>query len=198
VGAIAEMIEAGHVRSIGLSEVGADSIRRAHAVHPIADVQIEWSLFSRDVEDEIVPVCRELNISVTAYGVLSRGLLSGHWDPDRNRAGFRAGLPRFQDETIAHNLALVDALRGVADDLGAGVAELAIAWVAAQGDDVIPVVGSRRRPQLAEALAAADRQLSASDLEAIERAIPRGAAEGDRYASAQMAHLDSEKAAGTA
>ncbi|MET8161289.1 aldo/keto reductase [Sphaerisporangium sp. NPDC005289] len=194
VGAIAEMVKAGHVRHIGLSEVGAETLRRAHAVHPISDLQIEYSLLSRGIERDILPAARELGIGVTAYGVLSRGLLSGHWSPGRalGAGDFRGMSPRFQQENLQRNLDLVEALRRVAEAKGASVAQLALAWVAAQGEDIIPLVGARRRDRLAESLAAADLALTPQDLADIERAVPAGAAAGDRYATAQMSHLDSE------
>jgi aryl-alcohol dehydrogenase-like predicted oxidoreductase len=194
IGAIAELVQAGYVRHIGLSEVGAETIRRAAAVHPICDLQIEYSLISRGVEDTILPVLRDLGIAVTAYGVLSRGLISGHWSKDAASAGdFRAHSPRFQGENADRNLALVEALRGVAEARGVSVAQIAIAWVAARGDDIIPLIGARRRDRLTEALGALDVGLGADDLAAIERAVPKGAAAGDRYAAAQMAQLDSER-----
>jgi aryl-alcohol dehydrogenase-like predicted oxidoreductase len=195
VGAMAEMVREGYVRYIGLSEVGAETLRRAQAVHPISDLQIEYSLLSRGVEEEILPVCRELGIGITAYGVLSRGLLSGHWSAGREleQGDFRSHAPRFQGENLLRNLDLVDALRLVAQEHGATVAQVAIAWVAAQGDDVVPLAGARRPDQLAEALAGAGLVLSSEDLAAIERAIPAGAASGERYAKEQLAQLDSER-----
>ncbi len=193
VGAMADLVKAGHVRHIGLSEMGAETIRRAAAVHPICDLQIEYSLVSRGIEDAILPACRELGIGVTAYGVLSRGLISGHWSPERARPGdFRAASPRFQAGNVERNLALVDALRGVAEAKGASVAQVAIAWVLARGGDVVPLVGARRRERLEEALGAPAVALGPDDLAAIERAVPKGAAAGDRYPAAQLAHLDSE------
>jgi aryl-alcohol dehydrogenase-like predicted oxidoreductase len=191
VGAIAEMVQAGHVRHIGLSEAGAETIRRAAATHPISDLQIEYSLLSRGIEAEILPTLRELGIGLTAYGVLSRGLLSGHWRPDRElTAGdFRAGSPRFQGENLERNLALV----ALAARTGATTAQLAIAWVASRGDDIIPLVGARRRDRLDEALGALDLELTPEDLEEIERAVPAGAAAGARYAEYAMADLDSER-----
>jgi aryl-alcohol dehydrogenase-like predicted oxidoreductase len=197
VGAIADMVQAGYVRQIGLSEVGAETIRRAAAVHPICDLQIEYSLISRGIEPAILPTCRQLGIAITAYGVLSRGLLSGQWS-HQNRApsDLRAHMPRFHPDNLQHNLKLVDALRAVASAHAASVTQIAIAWVAAQGSDILPVVGARRRDQLVEALGALDLRLAASDLAAIERAIPSGAAMGERYASAQMAQLDSERSRG--
>ena len=195
VGAIAEQIQAGHVRHIGLSEVGADTLRRAHAVHPIADLQIEYSLISRGIEAEILPTARELGIGITAYGVLSRGLISGHWCADQAVApgDFRGISPRFAAGNVDANLQLVEALRAVAEAKGASVAQTAIAWVLAQGEDIVPLVGARRRERLSEALGALDLKLEAADLAAIEAAVPAGAALGDRYVAAQMAHLDSEK-----
>jgi aryl-alcohol dehydrogenase-like predicted oxidoreductase len=195
VGAIAEQVQAGHVRHIGLSEVGAQTLRRAHAVHPIADLQIEYSLISRGIESEILPVARELGIGITAYGVLSRGLISGHWSADRPLAtgDFRGVSPRFSGDNLGVNLALVEALRAVAEAGGVSVAQVAIAWVLAQGEDIVPLVGARRRERLTEALGALDVKLGAADLVAIEAAVPAGAAAGDRYIAAQMAHLDSER-----
>jgi len=194
VGAIADLVKAGYVRHIGLSEVGAQTIRRAAAVHPICDLQIEYSLISRGIEDQVLPATRDLGIGITAYGVLSRGLISGHWRKDAASAGdFRTHSPRFQGDNVEKNLALVDALRAVAAARGASVAQVAIAWVAARGSDIVPLVGARRRNQLAEALSALDLTLSADDMAAIERAVPRDAAAGTRYGAAQMADLDSEK-----
>ncbi len=195
VGAIAEMVQAGYVRHIGLSEVGADAIRRAHGVHPVVDLQIEYSLVSRGIEEEILPVTRELGIGITAYGVLSRGLLSGHWAPDRETAAtdFRTYSPRFQGENLQQNLRLVEALRGVAAHRGATVAQAAIAWVLSRGTDIVPLVGARRRDRLGEALGALDLALSEQDLAAIEQAVPASAVAGTRYAADQMALLDSER-----
>jgi aryl-alcohol dehydrogenase-like predicted oxidoreductase len=193
VGAIAEMVRAGHVRHIGLSEVGSATLRRAAAVHPICDLQIEYSLISRGIEDGILATCRELGIAITAYGVLSRGLISGHWQKAGAGPGdFRTQSPRFQGENVDKNLGLVAALRRLADAKPASVAQLAVAWVLAQGADIVPVVGARRRAQLAEALGAFEIALTPQDLAAIETAVPKGAAAGERYAAAQMAHLDSE------
>ena len=195
VGAIAELVQAGYVRHVGLSEAGAETIRRAAAVHPISDLQIEYSLISRGIEDAILPTARELGIGITAYGVLSRGLLSGHWTPDRELAAndFRSFSPRFQSGNLQHNLALTDALARLAADKGVTTAQLAIAWVLAQGDDIVPLVGARTRARLDEALGALDVALTPDDLATIEAAVPAGAAAGDRYAEAQMAHLDSEQ-----
>ncbi|MFI6262768.1 aldo/keto reductase [Micromonospora sp. NPDC051006] len=191
VGAIAELVKAGYVRHIGLSEVGPDTIRRAHAVHPIADLQIEYSLISRAVEGEILPVLRELGIGLTAYGVLSRGLISGHWAPGRGTGpgDFRSHSPRFHGDNLEHNLGLVQTLGGIAAEKGCSVAQLAIAWVAARGEDIVPLVGARTRERLAEALGAADVTLTADDLAVIERAVPVGAARGDRYPTVMMGSL---------
>ncbi len=195
IGAIADMVKAGHVRSIGLSEVGADTIRRAAAVHPISDLQIEYSLISRGIENEILPTCRELGIGITAYAVLSRGLLSGHWSKDHAPAqgDFRSFSPRFNGENLDHNLSLVDALRKIAEAKGVTVAQIAIAWVLSRGQDIVPLVGARRRDRLTEALGALEVKLTADDLAQIERAVPVGAAAGDRYATPMMAELDSER-----
>jgi aryl-alcohol dehydrogenase-like predicted oxidoreductase len=194
-GAIGELIEAGYVRHMGLSEIGADTLRRAHAVTPICDLQIEYSLLSRGIEREILPACRELGVAITAYGVLSRGLLSGHWSPDRDIAAgdFRAHSPRFSRENVRRNLELVERLRAIADERGVTVAQLAIAWVASRGDDVIALIGSRRRDQLEEALGAVDLEVTPELAAQIEEAVPAGAAAGERYAPAQMAMLDSER-----
>jgi aryl-alcohol dehydrogenase-like predicted oxidoreductase len=184
VAAIAEMVEAGYVRHVGLSEVGAETLRRAHAVHPISDLQIEYSLLSRGVEAEILPTCRELGVGLTAYGVLSRGLLSGHWTKERADTlaprDFRASAPRFTGENLDRNLELVGRLRAVAEAKGATVAQIAIAWALSRGDDVVPLVGARRRERLTEALGALDTDLKADDLARIEEAIPAGAAAGER------------------
>jgi aryl-alcohol dehydrogenase-like predicted oxidoreductase len=194
VGAIAEMVQAGYVRQIGLSEVGAQTIRRAAAVHPISDLQIEYSLISRGVEASILPTCRELGISITAYGVLSRGLISGHWSPDRELTArdFRNTAPRFTGDNLARNLALVEAVRAIADELDATVAQVAIAWVAARGTNIIPLVGARTRARLDEALGALALDLPPEICARIERAMPTASVGGARYAEYAMAHLDSE------
>jgi aryl-alcohol dehydrogenase-like predicted oxidoreductase len=191
IGALSDLVKEGYIRRIGLSEVGADVIRRAHAVHPIADLQIEYSLLSRGVEDEVLPTLRELGIGMTAYGVLSRGLLSGHWRADRpmTPGDFRAHGPRFAPENVRHNLDLVEALRRVASAKGVTVAQLAIGWVAAQGTDIVPLVGARTRERLAEALTPVE--LTAGDLAAIEAAVPADSARGSRYPEPMMAHLGS-------
>jgi aryl-alcohol dehydrogenase-like predicted oxidoreductase len=195
VGAIADLQKAGYVRYLGLSEMGASTIRRANAVMPVADLQIEYSLISRGIEAAILPACRELGVGITAYGVLSRGLISGHWSPDRNADArdFRAHSPRFQGDNLTHNLGLVDLLRELAEARGVSVAQLAIAWVLAQGEDIAPLIGARTRTRLQEALGALDVSLRAEDLAAIDQAIPPGAAAGERYNSHGMASLDSER-----
>jgi aryl-alcohol dehydrogenase-like predicted oxidoreductase len=195
IGTIADMAKAGYVRHIGLSEMGVETIRRAAAVHPISDLQIEYSLISRGIEDKILPTVRELGIGITAYGVLSRGLISGHWTNTTTTAAndFRSFSPRFRRENIEANLALVDALRKVAEAKGISVAQVAIAWVAAQGHDIVPLIGARRRDRLSEALCALEVTLSASDLSAVERAVPKNAAAGSRYPERAMADLDSER-----
>jgi aryl-alcohol dehydrogenase-like predicted oxidoreductase len=181
------------VRYIGLSEVGADTIRRAAATHPICDLQIEYSLISRGIEEKIVPTVRDLGIGITAYGILSRGLISGHYRKDAiTPTDFRAHSPRFQGQNVDANLALVDAVRAVAERLGITVAQAAIAWVVSRGDDIVPLIGARRRDQLREALADAVT-LSEDDLAEIERAVPKGAAAGTRYPERGMADLDSER-----
>ncbi len=193
VGAVAEMIQAGYVRHLGLSEMGADTIRRAHAVYPVSELQIEYSLMSRGIERSILPVVRELGISITAYGILSRGLLSSGTarladnDP-------RARFPRFRGENHARNLELLAALERIADAKGVTAAQLAIAWVASRGDDIIPLIGTKRRDRLAEALhAITDLTLSTDELAAIEAAVPADAVAGDRYDAAQLTMLDSER-----
>ncbi|WP_420595820.1 aldo/keto reductase [Deinococcus sp.] len=194
VGAVAELVQAGFVRFIGLSEVGAETLRRAAAVHPISDLQIEYSLLSRGIEDEILPTARELGMGITAYGVLSRGLLSGHWRSRQTTLGdFRAAVPRFQGENLEQNLALVDALTKVAEGIGASTAQVAVAWVASRGDDIVPLIGPRQRQQLTELLGAADLVLTDQNLADIEQAVPLGAAAGDRYPPQQMSGLDSER-----
>jgi len=194
VGAIAEMVKAGYVRHVGLSEVGADTIRRAAAVTPIADLQIEYSLISRGIEADILPTCRELGIGITAYGVLSRGLISGHWSKDRGgEQDFRAISPRFQGSNLDANLKLADTLKVIAQEKGITAAQMAIAWVLARGEDIVPLVGARTRERLHESLGALDIMLTAEELTRIEQAIPANAAAGERYPAAQLAHMDSEK-----
>ena len=195
IGAMAEMVQAGFIRHIGLSEAGAATIRRAQAVHAISDVQIEYSLISRSIEGEILPTCRELGIGITAYAVLSRGLISGHWTRDRSTppSDFRSHAPRFSAGNLEHNLRLVDELRRIAESKGATVAQIAIAWVLSRGADIVPLVGARRRDRLTEALGARTLELTRDDLDQIQRAVPVNAAAGDRYAPPLMATLDSER-----
>jgi pyridoxine 4-dehydrogenase len=194
IGAMADMVKAGYIKHIGLSEVGSDTIRRAHAVHPISDLQIEYSLVSRGIESDILKTCRELGIAVTAYGVLARGLISGHWSKDRSGAqDFRAMSPRFQGENLDANLTLADSLKKIAESIGATPAQVAITWVAAQGKDIIPLVGARRRDRLTEALGAQQVKLTLAHLAELAKAFPPDAAAGARYPESQLAHMDSEK-----
>jgi aryl-alcohol dehydrogenase-like predicted oxidoreductase len=191
VGAIADMVKAGYVRYVGLSEVGPDTVRRAHAVHPISDLQIEYSLVSRSPEAKIFPVLEELGIGVTAYGVLSRGLLSG--SAPGGPEDFRAHLPRFSGENRARNQVLVDALRRLAAARGVTASQMAIAWVLAKGATVVPVVGARTRSQLAESLGALDVDLSPDEVRRLEEAVPASAVAGTRYQEQGMRTLDSER-----
>lgn len=191
IGAIADLVKAGYVRHIGLSEVGPAAIRAAHAVHPICDLQIEYSLMTRGVEVDILPVLRELGIGLTAYGILSRGLIGS-----ANAAkggGFRSHLPRFQGENLQKNLRLVEALSEIAGEKGVNVAQLAAAWALSRGDDIVPLAGARRRAQLADFIAALELSVSADDLARIETAIPASAVVGERYPAEQMGALDSER-----
>ena len=191
IGAIADLVKAGYVRAIGLSEVGPETIRRAHAVHPIADLQIEYSLVSRGPEARIFPVLRELGIGVTAYGVLSRGLLSG--SPPAGRSDLRAHLPRFTGDNLARNQTLVGALNRLAAGYGVRPAQLAIAWVLAKDAAIVPVMGARKRVQLEEALAALEIALTPEEMARIERSIPASEVAGTRYGEQQMSLLDSER-----
>src|SRR5882762_5355731 len=195
VSAMADMVKAGYIRYIGLSEMSEQTIRRAHAVHPISDLQIEYSLISRGIETDILPTLRELGIGLTAYGILSRGLIS-----DAMRAGatfaagdFRAHSPRFQGENFEHNRRLVDALAEIAQARGVSVAQLAIAWVLTRGDDIVPLIGTRRRDRLADSLGSLDVKLTDDELATIEQAVPADAAAGERYPAIGMTTLDSEK-----
>lgn len=191
VGAIADMVKAGYVRHIALSEVGAETIRRAAAVHPIVDLQIEYSLVSRGPEEKIFPTLAELGIATTAYGVLSRGLLAGS-KPTGPR-DFRAHLPRFGGSNAERNQELVDALARAAAARGVKPAQLAIAWVRAKGAAIVPVLGARSRTQLADALGALEIALSAREVAELEQAVPASAVAGTRYAEPLMKHLDSER-----
>ncbi|HZS53785.1 MAG TPA: aldo/keto reductase [Bryobacteraceae bacterium] len=188
VGAISDLIKQGYVRYIGLSEVGAETIRRAAAVHPISDLQIEYSIVSRSPEDKIFPALDKLGIGVTAYGVLSRGLLSG--SKPAAQGDFRANLPRFTGENLDRNQRILDVLKQLSNEKGITPTQLAIAWVLAKGQNMVPVIGARTRHQLNESLGAANVRLSAEDLTRIEQALP--AVAGSRYDEHQMAMLDSE------
>ena len=190
IGTLADLVKAGYVRYIGLSEVGVDTIRRAHATHPICDLQIEYSLMSRNVEAEILPALRKLGIGLTAYGILSRGLIGGS---GKATGGFRSHLPRFQGENLKHNLTLVAALEAIARDKGATVSQLATAWVVSRGGDIVPLVGARRRTQLADSLAALALALTETDLARIAAAVPASQVAGDRYPAQFMTTLDSER-----
>jgi aryl-alcohol dehydrogenase-like predicted oxidoreductase len=195
IGAISELVKSGHVRSIGLSEVGIDTIRRAHGVHPICDLQIEYSLISRGPETEIFPVLEGLGIGVTAYGVLSRGLLSG--SVPSSSGDFRSNLPRFRGENFAQNQRLVEEVRKIASEKGMKPSQMAIAWVLAKGSSIVPVIGARKRTQLTESLEALRFQLSEHDIARIEKAIPTAAVAGTRYDEHQMKMLDSERGKGS-
>jgi aryl-alcohol dehydrogenase-like predicted oxidoreductase len=189
------MVKAGHVRHIGLSEASSETIRRAHAVHPIVALQIEYSIVTRGVEADILPALRHLGISLVAYGVFSRGLLTGH-APSRDSAGqgdIRAHFPRFQSENLKANQQVVSRLRAIAQEKKITVAQLAVAWMFSRGKDIVPLVGARRRDQLSEALRAMEVSFSAGELVAIEDAVPIGSIAGDRYGAEQMAALDSER-----
>jgi len=191
VGAIADLVKAGYVRAVGLSEVGPETIRRAHAVHPICDLQIEYSLVSRGPEAAIFPLLRELGIGVTAYGVLSRGLLSG--SRPTSPGDFRAYLPRFSGENRQRNERLVEDLQKVAAERGATASQLAIAWALSKGQNIVPVIGARTRAQLSEALGALHVALSPEQIARIEEAVPASSVAGTRYDEHQMRVLDSER-----
>ena len=195
VGAIAEMVKAGYVRHIGLSEASAKTLRRAHAAHPVAALQIEYSLFSRGIEREILPTLRELGIALVAYGVLSGGLISDRAEASRTAASeIRTRKPRFFAENFARNFALVEAIKTIAKEKDATTQQLAFAWVKSRGDDIVPLIGARRRDQLAEALGALEVKLTPADLARIEAAVPATAVAGTRYLPAVLAHMDSEHA----
>ena len=191
IGAIGDLVKAGYVRAIGLSEVGPDTIRRAHTVHPIADLQIEYSLISRGPEARIFPLLSELGIGVTAYGVLSRGLLSG--STPKAAGDFRAHLPRFKGDNLQRNARLVEALSRIASDRGVTPSQLAVAWVLAKGPGIVPLIGARTRTQLVESLAALQIALTPSEVERIEAALPLADVAGARYDEHQMRVLDSER-----
>lgn len=193
VGAIGELIQAGYVRYVGLSEMGAATIRRAQAVHPVAGLQIEYSLMSRGIEAAILPAVRELGIGITAYGVLSRGLLSSTTAQVTGPGDPRVRFPRFREGNLARNQAMLAALEKIGQERGVTAAQLAIAWVAARGSDIVPLIGTKRRERLAEAVAALDLALTGAELAAIEAAVPADAVAGERYDEHGMATLDSEK-----
>jgi aryl-alcohol dehydrogenase-like predicted oxidoreductase len=193
IGAIADMVQSGYVRHIGVSEASAATVRRAHAVHPIAALQIEYSLFTRAIERDTLPVLRELGIALVAYGVLSGGLISDRAEVSRSAASeIRTRKPRFFGENFAKNIALVEALKSIARDKGVTTQQLAFAWVKSRGDDIVPLIGARRRDQLTEALGALDVKLNSADLAGIEAAVPTSAVAGTRYLPAVLAHMDSE------
>lgn len=194
VGAIAECVEKGWVRHIGLSEVGPETLRRASAVHPICDLQIEYALTTRNIERAVLPACRELGIGLTVYGVFSRGLLTGGWQPGEQAKGdFRTHAPRFQGEAGERNVAVAARLAEVAQGFGFTAGQLALAWVLARGDDIVPLVGARKPDRVTEAVEALAAGITPDQLAELEAAIPPDAIEGQRYAAAQMAHLDSER-----
>ncbi|MGC1446124.1 MAG: aldo/keto reductase [Xanthobacteraceae bacterium] len=193
IGAIADMVRAGYVRHIGLSEVGAATIRRAQATHPICDLQIEYSLMSRGIESAILPVTRELGIAITAYGVLSRGILSGRVPSADSKGDIRViRMPRYAQGNLEKNLSLVETLAQIGKEKNATPAQLAIAWARSRGSDIVPVIGARRRAQLAESLGALALSLTTADLARIDAAVSPALTLGERYDPTQMAHLDSE------
>jgi aryl-alcohol dehydrogenase-like predicted oxidoreductase len=183
VGAMAELVDAGKVRFLGLSEAAASTIRRAHAVHPISALQSEYSLWSRDVEEEVLPAIRELGIGLVPYSPLGRGFLTGRIEAadDLEPGDFRRNNPRFQGENLSRNLELVNRVKEIARDKDCTPGQLALAWVMAQGDDVVPIPGTKRRTYLEQNVAAVELELDASDLERLDEAAPVGAAAGDRY-----------------
>jgi len=191
VGAISGLVKAGYVGAIGLSEVGVETIRRANAVHPIVDLQVEYSLISRSPEARIFPALHDLGIGVTAYGVLSRGLLTG--SPLAAKGDLRTHMPRFVGENLARNRKLIDTLNRLAAERGVAPAQLAIAWVLAKDSMIVPVIGARTRRQLEESLAALEIQLTNAEIARLEEAIPASEVAGSRYAEAQMRALDSER-----
>lgn len=196
IGAISDLVRAGYVRYIGVSEASAASIRKANAVHPISALQIEYSLVSRGIEAEILPAVRELGISVTAYGVMSRGLLTG--SPLTSPKDFRRHFPRFQGENYEKNRAIVAALNAIAASKNATAPQIALAWVLSRGADIVPLIGARTRKQLAESLRALELTLWPEDLSEIESAIPADSVAGTRYGEEQMRWLDSEKSSRSA
>ncbi|MGH3488763.1 MAG: aldo/keto reductase [Actinopolymorphaceae bacterium] len=192
VGAMDELVRAGKVRHLGLSEASAVTIRRAHAVHPISAVETEWSLWSRDIEDEVVPTCRELGIGIVPYSPLGRGFLTGRFTSRADFASddFRLTTPRFTEEHFDQNYRIVEAVRSLAERRGVTAAQLALAWVQSRGDDVVPIPGTKRRRYLEENVAAAGLTLTADELAEIERVAPREAFRGERYAQDEMTRVD--------
>jgi aryl-alcohol dehydrogenase-like predicted oxidoreductase len=189
VGAIADMVKAGYVRHIGLSEASVETLWRANSIHPIAALQIEYSIITRDIESDVLPALRKLGVGVTAYGVLSRGLLAGKTSSFA-KGDFRAHLPRFVGENLQANLKIIEALKEVASDRGITVSQLCIAWALSRGEDIIPLIGARTRAQLQEALGAVEISLTESELERIDKAVPANAVAGTRYGAEQMAMLN--------
>ncbi|HVC68986.1 MAG TPA: aldo/keto reductase [Acidimicrobiales bacterium] len=191
-GAMSELVAAGKVRHLGISEAAPATIRRAHAVHPVTALQSEYSLFTREPEDEILATVRELGIGFVPYSPLGRGFLSGSiTSPDQfGEADFRRFSPRFQGENFGRNLAVVDKVAELAATFGVTSSQLALAWVLAQGEDIVPIPGTKRRTYLEENIAALDIELSASDLDAIEKVAPKGVATGNRYPDEHMARVN--------
>ncbi len=189
VGAMKELVEAGKVRYLGLSEAAPETIRQAHAVHPISALQSEYSLFTRDVEDEVLPACRELGVGFVAYSPLGRGFLTGRWRSieDLPENDTRAGrYPRFSKENFKKNVEIADRVREIADEKGVTPGQLALAWLLAQGEDIVPIPGTKRRERLEENAKAADVTLTQEDMRRIEEALPKGSASGDRYGEQMM------------
>lgn len=194
VGAISDMVKAGYVRHIGLSEMGSETIRRANAIHPICDLQIEYSLISRSIERSILKTCRELKVGITAYGVISRGLFDPDWGNKQfTPKDFRSYSPRFQGANLQKNLSSLEPLKQMANDKGATMPQIAIAWVLAKGDDILPLIGSRRRMTLLDSLKALEINLTLDEIKLLDDSFPDGVAAGSRYAEPMMSHLDSER-----
>ncbi len=194
IGAIADMVKAGYVRHIGLSEMGSDTIRRASSVHPICDLQIEYSLFSRSIERSVLKTCRAQGIAITAYGVLSRGLFDPSWqNKEIVKGDFRSYSPRFQAENVEKNLIALKPLKELAEARNCSIPQIAIAWVRSKGEDIFPLIGSRRVVTLNDSLKSLELQLSADEIRKLDEAYPEGVAAGSRYAEPMMSHLDSEK-----
>jgi aryl-alcohol dehydrogenase-like predicted oxidoreductase len=194
VGAIADMVNAGYVKHIGLSEVGSDTIRRANSVHPICDLQIEYSLISRGVEQSVLKTCRDLGVAITAYGVLSRGLFDPNWGLNKISEGdFRGRSPRFLGDNLRKNLNALEPLTDMALQKNASIPQIAIAWVMSKGADIIPLIGSRRLKTIRDSLKALEIKLTQEDINALDTAFPLGIAAGTRYAEPMMSHLDSER-----